>query len=1242
MAALDSSEQHPTTVSLTSHDTALCIIPPADLCASIDRLRSIYDKAYEKWPPHVNLVYPFVHPELLSRTTESIAAQLVSWKQEVGDDQLNVQLGPSDVFPHKHDNTILIYDDDEGRAAKLNELREVIFRVLGHIPTDSRMHMTIGQSEEIDSASHKFLLEKSSLLPSVSWNVDKLYILVRERTQTDGNNTSQMKIWGTINLTTLALSKAEMPTSFYEDNPTVVLDHGTTDATAADLPSRRPYIFASAEGKWVPYQNTLAPAPEEVAPKSLLISSYNVLAEFEYPPSQARYPIIIQNLLHKAALADILVLEEVTDHFLSYLCKNVNIREQYPFITNGPPDQPDLEPLPNHLNVVVLSKKAFSWNWVPFRRRHKGSIILRFDEIGKQDGDVFIPAILSTVHLTCGLTDGSVSTKKLELQSLINYLKTTFYYHPWILAGDFNITTSSYTINAALKKKAISPQTASYLNALETTITEAGLVDTWAFARVHSGDFSEFDPDPAHLEDTFEGEQGATFDPTVNELAAEIVGSGFNNRPQRYDRILVKDQDFFAIAGFNMFGKSPGILGKEQDRTEDEDEDLKESKTSYGSDHWGIRCSLKILSDESDPLPEDANKLSPPVHLIAASESLANTSELRDCLVERKVFPSEDDVVKRKEALELLKSVILEDDGIQARGKPAFVIVPVGSYGLGVWTPSSDIDCLCIGPVSPKTFFALATQRLRKAAPRGVKLLRRVNANSGTMLELEVQDVKMDLQYCPSTFIAETWPYAMKLPPTDPVFSLSTQTLAKLKPVRDLYYLRRTIPDYAAFRIAYQLIKSWAKQRGIYAAKFGYLGGIHISILLSRVCKLLSHDGRSIPIPTILTTFFNHYANFDWKTQLVFDPFFHKRLRYVRTAREPMAILGFHAPNLNTAHTASLPSVRTISEEFKWADSLLSQDGMKWSKFLGEDRGAAAFLTSYKSFVKIDVQFWGVSLAKGSSFVGWLESRCVMLLVDLNRRIPNIHARMWPARFVDVDASEEDTDYQGYYLVGLDKWETSTGQPMTKDDMKTALGSLQTALQKFETQIRGDEKYFDAKSSWMSASVVKQSELGSLRLDGREWGEYTIGDDESEDEEEEEEDELLAQDEADDSGADVPTTRRSRSKKPAVAANLPKRPAYEGKFRSSADVINRLRWDPSMDSSDYIVGYEDRFLGAKERALDLWKTEQTDEEFIPQHRILYFKRKSDGVIVWDRKERRDAIFGSGFGNGSSGNDDRAG
>ncbi|PHH74321.1 hypothetical protein CDD80_3160 [Ophiocordyceps camponoti-rufipedis] len=72
--------------------------------------------------------------------------------------------------------------------------------------------------------------------------------------------------------------------------------------------------------------------------------------------------------------------------------------------------------------------------------------------------------------------------------------------------------------------------------------------------------------------------------------------------------------------------------------------------------------------------------------------------------------------------------------------------------------------------------------------------------------------------------------------------------------------------------------------------------------------------------------------------------------------------------------------------------------------------------------------------------------------------------------------------------------------------------------------------------------------------------------------------------------------------------------------------MSRIRWDPSLDPSDYTVGYRDRFAGVRERSLEGWTAESTDEDFIPQHRIVYFRRRSDGALVWDRRSRVDAVF----------------
>lgn len=502
----------------------------------------------------------------------------------------------------------------------------------------------------------------------------------------------------------------------------------------------------------------------------------------------------------------------------------------------------------------------------------------------------------------------------------------------------------------------------------------------------------------------------------------------------------------------------------------------------------------------------------------------------------------------------------------------------------------------------------------------------------------------------------------MNRPSHDPVFALPIQTLAKLKPVRDLVYLRRSIPDMTQYRLAHALIKAWAKTRGIYSAKFGFLGGIHISVLLVPVCKMLAASGEAVSASDVVVTFFNHYATFDWKNQMVFDPFFHKDLKYHRTFREALCLLGWHAPSLNTASSASVPTVRTIATEFNRAISLLSGDGMTWDGFLNEtpkdqrqtmdDSGAMEFLKAYRRYIKIDVHYWGASTEKGSRYVGWLESRCIMLLVgktfsfmtichssvlrsaiDIDRKLNSMVARIWPARFTDrasAEANGEGSEYQGSYLVGLElDIDQTAGSP--QEQVKRAHEALRSVLQDFEARIRGDEKYFDATSCWMTAAVARGSELPDMTLDESRWGELVAdtGDDSTDDdlEFEEEEDERGG-------GDGCSQGRGSSSKKGgsthASRASMVAKPAGLGKFRTAADVLNRLRWDVNLNTSDYIVGYEDRFKGAQERAVEQWKSEQTDEEFIPQHRILYFKRKSDGSILWERRSRIDDLFGSGI------------
>ncbi|MCJ1261911.1 hypothetical protein MMC22_001780 [Lobaria immixta] len=103
-----------------------------------------------------------------------------------------------------------------------------------------------------------------------------------------------------------------------------------------------------------------------------------------------------------------------------------------------------------------------------------------------------------------------------------------------------------------------------------------------------------------------------------------------------------------------------------------------------------------------------------------------------------------------------------------------------------------------------------------------------------------------------------------------------------------------------------------------------------------------------------------------------------------------------------------------------------------------------------------------------------------------------------------------------------------------------------------------------------------------------------------------------------------------KARQQALSTSQPRHPP----LRPAKDILSRIRHDPALDDADFIVGYHDRHADVIELPVMAWRGggDVTDEEFIPQHRILYFRRKGDGIKIWDRKERLDLLFHSGNGN----------
>ena len=228
---------------------------------------------------------------------------------------------------------------------------------------------------------------------------------------------------------------------------------------------------------------------------------------------------------------------------------------------------------------------------------------------------------------------------------------------------------------------------------------------------------------------------------------------------------------------------------------------------------------------------------------------LKSSAAMHKCLVEKKVFETEEEEEHRKRVLGQINAFVQEWSKAVTRKRclpqeVSFVkMFTSGSYRLGVHSPGADMDMLLVAPRHidrTEDFFGDLYNLLEKH-PK-VEKLRPIPDAVVPIINMLFSGIDVDLQLAPMKGLVEIKPDfdAMddrSLLNTDEVTARGLGGPRVNMRVLECVQLRTGNAD--AFRLSLRFIKLWAKRRGIANNAQGFLGGIHMAIMVANVCQMV-------------------------------------------------------------------------------------------------------------------------------------------------------------------------------------------------------------------------------------------------------------------------------------------------------------------------------------------------------------------------------------------------------------------
>lgn len=387
--------------------------------------------------------------------------------------------------------------------------------------------------------------------------------------------------------------------------------------------------------------------------------------------------------------------------------------------------------------------------------------------------------------------------------------------------------------------------------------------------------------------------------------------------------------------------------------------------------------------------------VTPPISL---SDPTPEHKRLNDLLIKelkiRGSYESETATLKRVEVLttlqklteEFVYEVSLQKNMSQGMAKDAGgKIFTFGSYKLGVYGPSSDIDALVVVPrhVTRDDFFTIFEKILRKRPE--LEEINSVKEAFVPIIKLEFAGISIDLLF--ARLDIPRVPYDLTLDDKNLLKNIDEKDMRALNGTRVTDEILRLVPKLTVFKNALRFIKMWAQQRAIYANVYGFPGGVAWAMLVARICQLYPNAVSAV----IIEKFFHIYSQWSWPQPVLLKQIedgplqvriWNPRL-YPMDRQHRMPVITPAYPSMCATHNITSSTQKIIMSEFNRGVEIMNGivSGQKtWSDLL--DRHD--FFHKYKFYLCV-VAATKADAEEHLKYSGMVESKLRLLVQKLEQ-----------------------------------------------------------------------------------------------------------------------------------------------------------------------------------------------------------------------------------------------------------------